>query len=208
MTFTSGQQPKVTDFDWELFDLYPENDEALKAAAAALPRKVLLSDFWVHHKYEHNLQHRYEHHKADFTKSNDPRLERTARGRAAKSYDKGLKMYRFVVDAKYQLHGEEGRNQGLRTRSEVDDGLGERCSSQEDVVPGSKVVLPPANKSDPWWKGLTKAEAAAGAKAEKTKASKGGKKAVAQDDDDDDEDVVTGLQPLQIKKEEPAAQGV
>ncbi len=185
VAFTSGQQPKVTEFDWELFDLYPENDKALMAVAAALPRNFLLSDFWVHQKYEHNLQNRYEHHKADFTKSNDPRLERIACGRAAKLYDKDHKMFRFVVDAKYQLHGEEGRSQGLRTRSEVDDGPGERCSSQEDVVPDSKVVLPPANKSDAWWMGLTRA----GAKSEKTKASKGGKKVEPQDYDD--EDVVT-----------------
>ena len=204
--FTSGQQPKVADFDWELFDLYPENDSDLKKAAAALPRNVFLSDFWIHQKYDHNMQNRYANHKADFTKANDPRLDRVACGRAAKVYDKGLKMFCFAVDAKYQLHGEEGRSQGLRTRSDVDDGPGEQCDSQADVVPDSKVVLPPAKKSDPWWMGLTRAEAA-GAKSEKIKASQAGKNVAPQDDDDDDEDDITGLQPLQMKKEEPAARG-
>ena len=63
-----GNQSKLTEFDWELFDLYQEKDLSLKEAAAAIPKNVLPSDFWVHRKYAHNLSSRYENNKANFTR--------------------------------------------------------------------------------------------------------------------------------------------
>lgn len=158
--FKSKSQPKVTDFDWELFDIYPDKDLDLARAAAALPKNVLLSDFWVHQKYVHNLNGRYDNYKADFTRQHDPRMDRVSYGRSAKVWDKGLGKYRFAVDAKVQLHGNEGREQGLRCKSEVGDGMGQVCDVQEDLVLDSQIVLPPTSKSEPWWKGKTKAQAA------------------------------------------------
>lgn len=138
--FKSKRQPKVTESDWELFDIYPDGDLDLQGAAAVLPKNVPLSDaqaysgldrefaipkskkdgktsatdsrdsatsshrstgqlekthvssskadFWVHQKYVHNLNDRYNHHKVDFTKQNDPRFDRVPCGTSAKVWDK------------------------------------------------------------------------------------------------------------------------
>ena len=77
--------PKVTDFDWELFDIYPAKDVDLKEAAAAIPKNVLLSDFWAYQMYHFEVQDRNAKHPTDFTKHGDPRLDnRVPCGRAAK----------------------------------------------------------------------------------------------------------------------------
>ncbi|CAD6594113.1 MAG: hypothetical protein ASARMPRED_008561 [Alectoria sarmentosa] len=183
--FRPKYQPKVTDFDWELFDIYPDKDLDLARAAAALPKNVLLSDFWVHQKYVHNLNGRYDNHKADFTRQHDPRMDRVSYGRSAKVWDKGLGKYRFAVDAKVQLHGNEGREQGLNRKSEVGDGMGQVCDVQEDIVPDGQIVLPPTSKSAPWWTGRTKAQAA------KTTGQKG--------DDAEEEEILITAGPLRIK---------
>ncbi|CAF9926060.1 hypothetical protein IMSHALPRED_006858 [Imshaugia aleurites] len=65
--------PKVTDFDWELFDIYPAKDVDLKEAAAAIPKNVLLSDFWAYQMYHFEVQDRNAKHPTDFTKHVDYR---------------------------------------------------------------------------------------------------------------------------------------
>ncbi len=77
--FKRGHQPKPTDFDSELFDLYQYEDLSLKEATAAIPKNVLPSDFWFHQKYAHNLSSRYENKKADFARQHDPRMDRVDR---------------------------------------------------------------------------------------------------------------------------------
>ena len=116
------RSPKVTDLDWEFFDIYPDEGIDVKEAAKALPKNVLLSDWWVHQLYHYEIEDRHINHKADFTMQGDPRLDRMSFGRAAKGWDVTLKSYRLAVDAKTELHGDEGQSQGLVAKSLASDG--------------------------------------------------------------------------------------
>ena len=53
---------------------------------------------------------------------------------------------RFAVDAKTQLHGDEGRSQGMAVRNPIDDGTGDVCIVQENAVPDSMIILPPTGR--------------------------------------------------------------